>query len=60
MGIGCFPVYDIDLPDAEYDGDGTGFAAEAENLDAIASKLGVTPLMDFCGGDASTVLEFTE
>ncbi len=60
MGIGCFPVYDIDLPEAEYDGDGKGLAAEFENLDAIANQVGVTPLSEYCGGDANGVLEFVD
>lgn len=49
MGLGLMPLFDPDLPEAAFDGDGKGLARSIEVLDRIADDLGLAPLGAFLG-----------
>jgi len=45
MGVEVSPVFDKELPDAEFDGDGKTLAACSDVLDKIAKDNGVDPVL---------------
>lgn len=49
MGMCLSPDFNIDIPEAQYDGDGKGIARAGHILVRVAVTNGLTPLMSFLG-----------
>jgi hypothetical protein len=47
MGLGLFPSFKPPLPSVQFDVDGKTLLSELEQLDALATELGVSPLSSF-------------
>jgi hypothetical protein len=60
MGVCLTPVFDIEIPEAQYDGDGKGLVEHSDALDKIATKQRLTPLSVFLAADLDGDDEFDE
>ena len=60
MSAALFIVLKKDIPGFDPFVNGKALSAAEKKLDALAKKLGVTPLMDFFSADPQEVLDFLE
>jgi hypothetical protein len=60
MGVGCFPAFDRDVPNGDYEGDGKGLVSETDTLEKIALENGLEPLTMMVWADPGEFLDEEE